>query len=167
MSTKPTILAAAVLACALSARAQSTLTDAFAQASATAGESARAQRSAALPPLESVSLFQSASFVPPDCRVLSWCLVKATDCFLGYVDQPEGLWQGHAQYSVVRRAIAQCPSDAYGDWETVTLTGPVEPVVFASPVETSRAQASSQAVATCSAYRKDWVDAAPACAPTP
>ncbi len=102
------------------------------------------------------------SFVPDGCSVQSWCLVKATDCFVGRVDQPEGLWQGHAQYSVVRRAQALCRGP-YGEWTTQTFMSSVEPVPFASAVETTRAAASSGALSLCAAYRKDWVSAAPAC----
>jgi hypothetical protein len=94
--------------------------------------------------------------------VESWCLVKATDCFLGRVAQPGGLWQAFAQYSVVRRAVALCP-DGYGRWTRQTFMGPVEPQVFSSAVETEEKTASDAAVKLCTVYRKDWVDAAPAC----
>lgn len=104
----------------------------------------------------------AAGFVPQGCSVETWCLVKATDCFLGRVTRPTGLWQAYAQYSVVRRAVALCP-DGYGRWTRRTFMGPVEPQVFTSAIETEEKTASDAAVKLCSVYRKDWVDAAPAC----
>ena len=107
---------------------------------------------------------ESFSFVPQNCTVENWCLVKATDCFLGHFTHPQGLWQGHAQYSVVRRAIALCPTGYYGGtFERRTLLGPVEPVLFASDVLTTEEKAKAGATELCAAYRQDWVAAAPAC----
>lgn len=106
----------------------------------------------------------SGTFIPDGCSVESWCLVKATDCFLGQVVQPGGLYKAYAQYSVVRRAVALCP-DGYGRWLRRSFMGPVEPQQFSSGTEVDEASASAAALKLCSVYRKDWVDAAPVCAP--
>lgn len=105
-----------------------------------------------------------AGFVPPGCTVESWCLEKATECFFGHFTHPQGLWQGHAQYSVVRRVVAVC-SAPYGHSERRQITGPVEPVRFASDVETKADVAQSSALGLCGVYRADWVGAAPVCKP--
>lgn len=102
------------------------------------------------------------SFVPRECLVETWCLVRATDCFLGHMTRPAGLWQGHAQYSVVRRVQALCP-DRYGDLHRRLLTGPVEPVLFSSGSEPTREAAEENTLRLCRTYRQDWVSAAPAC----
>jgi hypothetical protein len=102
------------------------------------------------------------SFVPAYCSVESWCLVKATDCFVGQVTQPTGLWQAHAQYSVVRRAVALCRG-RYGETTRETFMSPVEPVPFASAIQTTKKAAVDEAARLCAAYRKDWVSAAPTC----
>lgn len=104
-----------------------------------------------------------AGFVPAGCTVESWCLIKATECFLGKVTRPTGLWQAFAQYSVVRRAVALCPSGPYGQWQRHNFLGPVEPQVFSSAVETEEKTASEAAVKLCLTYRADWVEAAPRC----
>jgi len=104
----------------------------------------------------------SISFVPEGCTVQSWCLVKATECFLGFVDNPRGVWQGHAQYSVVRRAVAYCPI-GYGKWETRTFMSGVEPQPFTSGVEYSKEAAGEAVMKLCTAYRADWLAAAPVC----
>lgn len=104
----------------------------------------------------------SISFVPEGCTVQSWCLVKATECFLGFTANPGGLWQGHAQYSVVRRATAYCPV-GYGKWETRTFMSGVEPQPFTSAIETDRAEAGASALRLCKVYRTDWLAAAPTC----
>ena len=108
--------------------------------------------------------FAADSFVPANCTVESWCLLKATDCFLGYVDHPQGLYQGHSQYSVVRRVVADCRDD----WKMsrrVTIQGPVEAIKFTSDVETSDEKARASALSLCQIYRNDWVTAAPVCGP--
>ena len=120
--------------------------------------SAASVRSRAVPPVRKAS----ASFVPEGCTVQSWCLVRATECFLGYVDNPRGLWQGHAQYSVVRRAVAYCPV-GYGKWETRTFMSGVEPQPFTSGIEYSKEAAGEAALKLCKTYRADWLAAAPAC----
>lgn len=102
------------------------------------------------------------SFVPPQCRVETWCLVKATECFLGHYSHRPGWWIGHAQYSVVRKAVVSCPS-RYGEWVRQTMTGPVEPVTFRSQEETTQENAEEQAMNRCRGYRQDWVSAAPTC----
>ena len=105
----------------------------------------------------------AASYVPADCSVESWCRVSATECFLGYTANPGGLWQGHAQYSVVLRAVAYCPT-GYGKWEKRTFMSGVEPQQFTSAVETNREAASTGALNLCKSYREDWLAAAPVCA---
>lgn len=104
----------------------------------------------------------TSGFVPAGCMVESWCLVNATSCFVGRVARPTGLWQAHAQYSVVRKVAALCP-DRYGALQKVTLTGPVEPVTFSSELETAEETASREALRLCRTYRQDWVAAAPSC----
>ena len=108
-------------------------------------------------------LVSAVAFVPEGCAVQSWCLVKATDCFLGFVDNPRGVWQGHAQYSVVRRATAYCPL-GYGKWETRTFMSGVEPQPFTSGIEYSKEEAGQAVMKLCQAYRTDWITAAPVCA---
>lgn len=97
------VLASALLAGA-SARAQDGLDKAFSDAREAIVEF-HASVAAARPD----AVVRTSSFIPNGCSVESWCLVKATDCFLGQITQPTGLWQAHAQYSVVRRAVALCP----------------------------------------------------------
>ncbi|MEK7857847.1 MAG: hypothetical protein AAB320_01780 [Elusimicrobiota bacterium] len=108
------------------------------------------------------SVRSEGSFVPEGCSVESWCLVKATDCFLGVVTRPGGLWQAKAQYSVVRKAVALCPVN-YDRWERRTFMGPVEPQVFASGEQAERQSAEKAVVELCRVYRQDWVSAAPVC----
>ncbi|PIP83055.1 MAG: hypothetical protein COR54_11580 [Elusimicrobia bacterium CG22_combo_CG10-13_8_21_14_all_63_91] len=103
-----------------------------------------------------------AGFVPPQCRVETWCLVKATECFLGHYSRPAGLWMAHAQYSVVRKVVASCPN-RYGEWSRQTIMGPVEPVRFTSEQETTQERAKEKAMNRCLGYRQDWVGAAPTC----
>ncbi|MBI3542985.1 MAG: hypothetical protein HY075_06910 [Deltaproteobacteria bacterium] len=102
-------------------------------------------------------------FVPDHCTVESWCLVKATDCFVGHFTHPAGLWKAHAQYSVVRRAVALCRDHYYGGLERRTITGPVEPIRFESTTVTTKEAAEKEAAELCAVYRKDWVDAAITC----
>lgn len=109
-----------------------------------------------------ISTTANTSFVPANCSVESWCLVKATECFLGRYSRPSGLWMGHAQYSVVRRAVALCPV-RYGDWQRRIFTGPVEPIRFRSDQETTKKTAGEVAENLCLKYRTDWVSAAPSC----
>ncbi len=109
-----------------------------------------------------ISKTSNASFVPANCSVESWCLVKATDCFLGRYSRPAGLWMGHTQYSVVRRVVAIC-SDRYGAQDRRTITGPVEPIRFRSDQETTKKTAGEVAENLCRVYRSDWVSAAPRC----
>ncbi len=158
-------LAAIFLSVAAPASAEDSLASAYRDASVAAAQSredaTRPSVDAAFP--QAAAVFRAESFVPQGCSVQSWCLVKATDCFVGLVDQPEGLWQAHAQYSVVRRAAALCPTGDYGAWQTQVFMSPVEPVLFSSAVETTRAAASVEALNLCAAYRKDWVSAAPVC----
>ncbi|NNN05070.1 MAG: hypothetical protein HKL90_04135 [Elusimicrobia bacterium] len=158
-------LAAVFLLAAAPASADDSLASVYRDASAAAAQSRAdgARRSVDAAFLPAAAEFSAESFVPQGCSVQSWCLIKATDCFVGLVDQPEGLWQGHAQYSVVRRAVALCPTGDYGAWQTQVFMSPVEPVPFSSAVETTRAAASSEALNLCVAYRKDWVSAAPVC----
>ncbi len=158
-------LAASIFLAAAPASAGDALTAAYRDARAATAKSragAEAARDGAAP-FRADAFQRMDSFVPAGCSVQSWCLLKATDCFVGLVDQPEGLWQAHAQYSVVRRAVALCPSGPYGDWQTQVFMSPVEPVPFSSAVETTRDAASAEALNLCAAYRKDWVSAAPAC----
>jgi hypothetical protein len=102
-------------------------------------------------------------FVPRECTVESWCLDRVTDCFVGYVSKPQGLWQAHAQYSVVRKVVALCPSGYYGQPERRNITGPVEAVQFRGEVMTREDAARESALALCRTYRQDWVSAAPRC----
>ncbi|OFZ22369.1 MAG: hypothetical protein A2X94_00005 [Bdellovibrionales bacterium GWB1_55_8] len=103
-----------------------------------------------------------ADLVPPGCTVEDWCLKKATECFVGYVTNPQGLYRAHSQYSVVRRITAICES-YYNGRERRVITGPVEPVSFSSGVESSEGRARAAALQLCERYREDWVSAAPAC----
>lgn len=155
-------LALALVSVAISAaplRAQEALSSAFASARESAQRARTSQETAAKP---RAALFHAESFVPQNCTVESWCLVKATDCFLGMVTRPQGLWQGHAQYSVVRRAVVLCPA-GYGQTERRVIMGPVEPQPFSSDVETEQDVASESALKLCRVYRQDWVSAAPVC----
>lgn len=106
----------------------------------------------------------AAGFIPDGCLIESWCLERATDCFLGRLTRPTGLWRAQAQYSVVRKVAALCPG-RYGELQRVSLTGPVERVVFSSEVEADEETASRTALGLCRSYRRDWVSAAPACGP--
>ena len=113
----------------------------------------------------SVSSF--ASFVPKECTVESWCLVKATDCFVGHYSKlPSTYLKGHAQYSVVRKAQAVCRiSGRYGAPrnERRVITGPVEPIKFVGEAFPTKEEAHDQALNLCEVYRNDWVSAAPLC----
>lgn len=147
------------------ARSEEGLVEAFAAARAASVKSRVVPVSHDRPatPVRAASArFASISFVPEGCTVQSWCLVKATECFLGFTSNPGGLWQGHAQYSVVRRATAYCPV-GYGKWETRTFMSGVEPQPFTSAIETDKDEAGASALRLCKAYRADWLDAAPAC----
>lgn len=108
--------------------------------------------------------FAQAGFIPPNCSVESWCLKKATPCFLGNVQEVRGNYFGYSRYSVVREVVALCQIDYYGNWERRVILGPVEPVDFRSGAEYSYEQASSAAMNLCERYRDDWISAAPACA---
>ena len=159
---RQTVIAVLILGsalCAAAARAQDGLGKAFGDARESIvrfqGSVAGARSDAAVRSQE--------SFVPAGCAVESWCLVKATDCFLGQITQPTGLWKAYAQYSVVRRAVALC-QDGYGRWQRQSFMGPVEPQVFSSAIEVDEKTASDSALKLCTVYRKDWVDAAPLCA---
>ncbi len=109
------------------------------------------------------TLASANDFVPADCTVESWCLSRATACFFGHFSQPNGLWRGHAQYSVVRKVVALCPSYYGGQLERRNITGPVEPIRFESTIEVSKEKAQQGALDLCTIYRTDWVGAAPAC----
>ena len=143
----------------VTAKAEDELTAGFSAAHAIAVKPRPFVRSdfALAAPLQAAS-----SFVPAECAVESWCRVSATECFLGFTSNPGGLWQGHAQYSVVMRAVARCPVN-YGHWETRTFMSGVEPQRFSSAVEVDRETASTGALQLCKAYRTDWMAAAPAC----
>ncbi|PIR19282.1 MAG: hypothetical protein COV48_02880 [Elusimicrobia bacterium CG11_big_fil_rev_8_21_14_0_20_64_6] len=152
---------AAVLALAVTARAETALSPALAEASRATVVSRTSVREG-----ERISTLRAAaSFVPTMCSVESWCLVKATDCFLGQMTHPTGLWKAVAQYSVVRRVQALCPTGRYGSWESRTFMGPVEPQVFSSGIEPSEEAAVASTMKLCRDYRTDWVSAAPACSP--
>lgn len=157
MRTLALIFALGVFAGA--ARAQETLSTAFASAHESAAKSRAVLSTEAKPRTDR---FSALSLVPQDCTVESWCLVKATECFLGLFTHPAGLWQAHAQYSVVRRAVALCPA-GYGQLERRTIMGPVEPQPFTSDVEVDQDAASAAALQLCRVYRQDWVSAAPVC----
>ena len=106
------------------------------------------------------------SFVPRECSVEDWCIVKATACFTGYVTHPSGLYQAHAQYSVVRRVLALCHVGSwYGEERPVwrNITGPVEPVRFKSPEEVTEENARKKVLEKCELYRADYLAAAPFC----
>jgi len=139
------LAALAILAAVIPIRAETALAPAFAEA-------------------RRATLRATAAFVPSMCSVESWCLVKATECFLGQTTQPTGLWKAFTQYSVVRRVRALCPTGAYGAWESRIFMGSVEPQVFSSAIETSEETAVASALKLCRVYRADWVSAAPACA---
>jgi len=153
------LAAAALLAAAVPVRAQTELAPAFAQAR----RAAAASRAAVLERERAQALRATAPFVPEMCSVESWCLVKATECFLGQTTRPTGLWKAFAQYSVVRRVRALCPTGRYGTWESRTFMGPVEPQAFSSIIETSEETAVASALKLCRDYRADWTSAAPAC----
>jgi hypothetical protein len=108
---------------------------------------------------------RAEGFVPDNCTVESWCYVKATECMFGHFTQPQGLWQGHAQYSVLRKVVALCPAaNSYnGQMERRTILGPVEPIQFQSGVETTQEKAQTSAMDLCKPYRADWLGAAPKC----
>jgi hypothetical protein len=110
----------------------------------------------------SAPLHADEGFVPAHCTVESWCLVRATDCVFTRFSHPQGLWQGHAQYSVLRRAVALCPTQ-YGQMERRTFLGPVEPIRFSSDVQTTAEKARAEANDLCAVYRADWLAAAPRC----
>lgn len=148
-----------VLGVAVPVRSEAVLATAFAEACG----AAVAARTVILEQEHAASRHMVAAFVPRICSVESWCLVKATDCFLGQMARPTGLWNAFAQYSVVRRVRALCPTGNDGSWERRTFMGPVEPQVFSSTIETSEAAAVFSALKLCNVYRADWVSAAPAC----
>lgn len=75
---------------------------------------------------------------------------------------PTGLFQGEAQYSVVRSGTMSCDL-GYGRSEEKAFQGPVEPVVFRSDVETSAEAAQTGAEKLCASYREQWLAAAPSC----
>ena len=75
---------------------------------------------------------------------------------------PTGLYQGEAQYSVVRSGKMSCDM-GYGRWEEKSFQGPVEPIIFRSGIETTEEKAQAEALRLCNAYREQWLGAAPAC----
>ena len=104
----------------------------------------------------------AVSQVPPNCIVQSWCLESASECKFMRMLNPQGLFQGEAQYAVVRRAALSC-RNRYGEWEDKSYHGPVEPVIFRSGVEVDAETARAEAERLCSVYREQWVSVAPRC----
>lgn len=102
------------------------------------------------------------SWIPPYCTIETWCVVRATECSFTHFTHPQGLDQGHAQYSVLRRAIALCQEN-YGQFIRREFLSPVEAVPFASEVETSEEAARTAVLSLCQVFRNDWVSAAPVC----
>lgn len=100
--------------------------------------------------------------VPPNCTVTNWCLRSSTTCVFTRILNPQGLYQGEAQYSVVRAGQMMCEM-GYGQWQTVDFTTPVEAVIFRSGVETDIEVAKAEALRLCTVYRHQWLDAAPLC----
>ena len=113
----------------------------------------------------SVSSFSST--VPKNCTVESWCLLKATDCFVGhYTKKPSTYLIGNSQYSVVRKVTALCRIRVgYGDirLQRMNFTTPVEPVRFKGEAFAEKEDAHDSALQLCEIYRNDWVSAAPVC----
>ncbi len=104
------------------------------------------------------------SFLPRECSVENWCVVRATECAFTQHTHPQGLWQAHAQYSILRRFSVLCSSGPYGgELQRRTILGPVEPVRFSSEILAREFGTREQAVGLCQVYRADWVAAAPAC----
>lgn len=91
---------------------------------------------------------------------------SATECRFTYFSHPGGLFQGRAQYSVVRRVIALCPEDSYGGYGRLVrrqIMGPVETIPFASEAQVSEDEARASVMNLCAIYRGDWLSAAPSC----
>jgi hypothetical protein len=114
-----------------------------------------------------LSITAHAEFVPKECTVESWCLVKATDCFVGHYSKlPSTYLKGHSQYSVVRKVQAICKTrSGYGGPRTERriITGPVEPIKFTGEAFPEQQEARDSALNLCQVYRNDWVSAAPSC----
>ncbi len=102
------------------------------------------------------------SQIPPNCVVTSWCVDKASECRFMRMLNPTGLYQGEAQYSVVRKALMAC-RNYYGEWENRWVHSPVEAIVFRSDIETTELKAREEAERLCSVYREQWVSVAPRC----
>ena len=100
--------------------------------------------------------------IPANCIVQNWCVIKASQCFFGYMANPQGLYQAHSQYSVIRKLDLIC-EDNYGNEKFKTIQTPVEPVPFRGTIETTPELATQAAMELCEKYRKDWVDTAPVC----
>ncbi|OFZ56517.1 MAG: hypothetical protein A2428_03875 [Bdellovibrionales bacterium RIFOXYC1_FULL_54_43] len=101
-------------------------------------------------------------WIPSWCTVESWCLQKATECSVTHVTNPRGFYQGHSQYSILRKAVVLCREDYHSVVRRV-ITGPVETVPFSGALEDSESFARANALRLCRAYREDWVGAAPSC----
>lgn len=104
----------------------------------------------------------TVDWIPSWCTIESWCLQKATECFIGQVTEPQGLYQANSQYSVARKAVVLC-HEGYNSVVRRTIVGPVEAVPFTGEVEVTEPAARSSALQLCQSYRQDWVSAAPAC----